>query len=252
MEPEILEGKISFVHHDKDYVTIDYTHKGKKKSINGKVDEARQLKLKDDKLIKKVHQFHEGDEVYFTLELSGRGDKMVAEKIRYRFNDTLGNLVNRARTNNQFTGYLKQVDDKFFVKEAGSYLFFPLILSPWELPPDANKLNEPVLFQLGNLDKPEKLTAELFHHRFIPQFVAAQKYFKNKTVINAAVYKISPHAVYVNVIGDKLQAKIPVSKTGAGNPLPQLKEGDKIKVVIKFLGTTKIAIEFVNTTAPAE
>ena len=251
MESEILEGKISFVHHDKDYVTIDYTHKGKKKTINGKVDEARQLKLKEEKLIKKVHQFHEGDEVYFTLELSGRGDKMVAEKIRYRFNDTLGNLVNRARTNNQFTGYLKQVDDKFFVKEAGSYLFFPLVLSPWELPPDTNKLNEPVLFQLGNLDKPEKLTAELFHHRFIPQFIAAQKYFKNKTVINAAVYKISPHAVYVNVIGDKLQAKIPVPKTGTGNPLPELKEGDKIKVVIKFLGIAKIAIEIVNTTGPS-
>jgi cell envelope opacity-associated protein A len=53
------------------------------------------------------------------------------------------------------------------------------------------------------------------------------------------------------VIGDKLQAKIPIPKTGAGNPLPELKEGDKIKVVIKFLATTKIAIEIVNTTAPA-
>src|ERR1700712_2240669 len=145
MDENILEGKITFVHHDKHYVTIDYTHKGKKKSINGKVDEARQLKLIEDKLIKKIHQFHEGDEVYFTLELSGRGDKMVAEQIRYRFNNTLGNLVNRARTNNQFTGYLKMVEDKYFVKETGSYHFFPLILSPWQLPPDTAKLNEPVL-----------------------------------------------------------------------------------------------------------
>ena len=252
MEPEILQGKISFVHHDKDYVTIEYTHKGKKKSINGKVDEARQLKLKEEKLIKKVHQFHEGDEVYFTLELSGRGDKMVAEKIRYRFNDTLGNLVNRARTNNQFTGYLKQVEDKYFVKEAGSYQFFPLVLSPWELPPDTNKLNEPVLFQLANLDKPEKLTAELFHHRFIPQFVAAQKYYKNKTVINATVYKVSAHGIYINVIGDKLQAKIPAAKTAITEASPALKEGDKIKVMITFLGSTKIAVQMMPPATPAE
>src|ERR1700712_1868217 len=181
MDEGILEGKISFVHHDKHYVTIEYTHNAKKKSVNGKVDDVRQLKMVEDKLIKKAHQFHEGDEVYFALELSGRGDKMVAEKIRYRFNNTLGNLVNRARTNNQFTGYLKIVDDKYFVKEAGSYQFFPLILSQWELPPDAAKLNEPVLFQLGNLDKPEKLNATLFYHKFIPQFLAAQKHFNNKT-----------------------------------------------------------------------
>ena len=243
MDESILEGKISFVHHDKQYVTIEYTHNNKKKSVNGKVDEARQLQLKEQKLIKKLHQFHEGDEVYFTLERSARGDKMVAEKIRYRFNNTLGNLVNRARTNNQFTGYLKQVEDTYFVKEAGSYQFFPLILSPWELPPDSKKLNEPVLFQLGNLDKPEKLTATLFNQRFIPQFVAAQKHFAAKTAINAAVYKISPHGIYLNVIGDKLQAKIPVPKAAADKTIPDLKEGDKIKVIITYLSSTKIVVQ---------
>ncbi len=239
MEEGILEGKISFVHHDKQYVTIDYTHNNKKKSVNGKVDEARQLQLKEEKLIKKVHQFHEGDEVYFTLERSARGDKMVAEKIRYRFNNTLGNLVNRARSDNQFTGYLKQVDDAYFVKEAGSYQFFPLVLSPWELPPDAGKLNEPVLFQLGNLDKPDKLHATLFNHRYIPQYVAAQKHYAAKTALNAAVHKITPHGIYLHVIGDKLKAKIAATK----ELTETLKEGDKIKVIITYLSNTKIAVE---------
>jgi len=239
MDESILEGKISFVHHGKDYVTIEYTKDNKKKSVNGKVDDARQLLMKEQKLIKKVHQFHEGDEVYFVLERSARGDKMVAEKIRYRFNNTLGNLVNRARTNNQFTGYLKLVEDKYFVKETGSYHFFPLILSPWELPPDVTKLNEPVLFQLGNLDKPEKLNATLFYHKFIPQYLAAQKHFSAKTAINAAVYKITPHGIYLNLIGDKLQAKIPAKKEIAAS----IKEGDKIKVIITYLGSSKIIVE---------
>jgi len=238
MEEGILEGKISFVHHDKHYVTIEYTHKTKKKSVNGKVDEARQLQLIEQKLIKKIHQFHEGDEVYFKLEVSGRGDKMVAEQIRYRFNNTLGNLVNRARTNNQFTGYLKQVEDKYFVKEAGSYQFFPLVLSAWELPPDTSKLNEPILFQLGNLDKPEKLHATLFYPKYIPQYTAAQKHFNSKSPLNAAVYKISPHGIYLNLIGDKLQAKIPATKDLAAT----LKEGDKIKVIITYLSAHKIVV----------
>ncbi len=241
MDETILEGKISFVHHDKHYVTIEYTRNNKKKSVNGKVDEARQNKLIEQKLIKKIHKFHEGDEVFFKLERSARGDKMVAEEIRYRFNNVLGNLVNRARTNNQFTGYLKYADDKYFVKETGSYQFFPLNLSPWELPPDTSKLNEPVLFQLHNLERPEKLSATLFYHRYIPEFIKAQKYFNNKTVVNAIVYKITPHGIYVNLIGDKIRAKLPAAKEVTSS----LKEGVELKTMITYLSDTKIVISLV-------
>src|SRR5450432_485314 len=243
MKEDVLEGKISFVHHDKHYVTIEYTHNGKKKSVNGKVDEARQLKLKEDKLIKKVHQFHEGDEVYFTAMRSARGDKMVAEQIRYRFNNSLGNLVNRAKTENRFVGYLKFADNKYFVKETGSYLFFPLILSPWELLPDVSKLNEPVFFSLQNTSKPDKLTATLYKQQFIPQFLTAQKYYESKKIIDATVYKVTPHGIYVNVIGDKVQAKIPVSKIENNKESEKLpKQGDTVSVIINYLSPEKIVV----------
>jgi hypothetical protein len=243
MEAGIKEGKISFVHHDKHYVTIDYAQNSKKKSINGKVDDARQLKMKENKLIKKIHRFHEGDEVYFTLERSGRGDKMVAEQIRYRFNNALGNLVNRAATENRFVGYLKFADNKFFVKETGSYQFFPLVLSPWELPPDVNKLNEPVFFSLQNLNNPDKLTATLYKQRFIPQFLAAQKLYISKTPVNAMVSKITPHGIYVHVAGDKIQAKITLpGKTGNDIPQQLPKPGDTIPVVITYLSPEKIVV----------
>jgi hypothetical protein len=243
MDDTILEGKISFVHHDKHYVTIEYQKNGKKKSVNGKVDEARQLKWKEQELVKKIHHFHEGDEVYFSLERSARGDKMVAENIRYRFNNTMGNLVNRARTRNQFSGYLKLAEGNYFVKETGSYLFFPLILSVWELPPDEGRLNEPVLFKLNNLDKPEKLTASLLQPHFIPQYLAAEKHFRNKTALNAAVYKTTAYGIYLNLIGDKLQAKIPLKNKTGNASLASLKEGDKIKVIITYLSPAKIAVE---------
>ncbi|MEP7277167.1 MAG: hypothetical protein ABI813_00870 [Bacteroidota bacterium] len=243
MKETSMEGKISFVHHDKHYVTIEYTHNNKQKSINGNADEASQQLLKEQKQIKKIHHFHEGDEVYFTIERSARGDKMVAANIRYRFNNNLGNLVNRARTNNIFTGYLKQVGDNYFVKETGSHLFFPLLLSPWELPPSANQINEPLQFQLHNTEKPEKITAMLLHRRFIPQFLAAQKHVKNKTAINATVYKITPHGIYVNVIGDKLQAKIPVK-----NEMPDIQEGDRIKVIVTYLSDKKMVVEMEQRT----
>jgi ribosomal protein S1 len=242
MDPVIIEGKISFVHHDKDYVTIDYTQNGKKKSINGKVDKERQLNWIKEKLVKKIHQFHEGDVVFFTIARSARGDKMVAERIQYRFNNALGNLINRSKTDNKFVGYLKLVDGNFFVKETGSYLFFPVVLSPWELPPDIHKLNEPVFFQLQNTDQPEKLEAVLLKHRFIPEYAKAQKYLAEKKIIEGKVYKITPHGIYVNVIGEKIRAKIPLSKKEATVPSPELKVGDTLNILIRFLSSTKIAI----------
>jgi len=235
MDTDVLEGKISFVHHEKKYVTIDYERNGKHKSINGLVDDATQAKWVEEKLVKKTHRFHPGDEVYFTIVRSPRGDKMVASRIQYRFNNALGNLVNRAGKDNKFTGYLKLVDDTYFVKETGSYLFFPVTLSPWEIPPAAQTLNEPVTFRLENTDKPEKLSASLFRQVFIREYKQAQKYYTDKTAIDAVVSKVSPHSVYVNVVGDKIQAKLPPSDN-------VLKPGDTIKITITYLSPAKIVV----------
>ena len=235
MDAAVIEGKVSFVHHEKKYVTIDYVHNGKKKDINGLVDEATQQKWIEEKLVKKIHHFIEGDEVYFTIVRSPRGDKMVASRIQYRFNNALGNLINRAGKDNKFTGYLKQVDDKYFVKETGSYVFFPVTLSPWEQPPPAQKLNEPVFFRLENTGNPEKVTASLFKQVFIREYVQAQKLYTAKTIIDAVVSKVTPHSVYVNVVGDKIQAKLPPSEK-------PLKPGDTVKITITYLSPAKIVV----------
>ena len=235
MDAAVIEGKISFVHHEKKYVTIDYVHNGKKKDINGLVDDATQQKLVEEKLVKKIHRFLLGDEVYFTIVRSPRGDKMVASRIQYRFNNALGNLINRAGKDNKFSGYLKLVDDTYFVKETGSYLFFPVTLSPWEKPPAADTLNEPVFFRLENTDKPEKLSAALFKQVFIREYMQAQKYYTGKTVIDAVVSKATPHSVYVNVVGDKIQAKLP-------SPAGALKPGDTVKITITYLSPVKIVV----------
>ena len=239
MDQPILEGKISFVHHNKEYVTIDYTHNGKKKSINGKVDDARQQAMVNEKIIKKPHKFLQGDEVQFIIQKSARGDKMVAEKIQYRFNNALGNLINKTKTDNRFAGYLKLVEEEYFVKETGSYLFFPLQLSPWEIKPNPEKLNEPVFFSLENTDKPEKVKASLVQHRYIPEYLKAQQHFNNKTPVDAVINKITPFGIYVNVMGEKIQAKLAIDTTV---PAPAYQVGQQIKIMITFLSPAKIVI----------
>lgn len=231
MSKTVHTGKVSFVNHEKKYIMIEYELNGKKKVVNGSVDE---------KNLKTKHSFHIGDTVTFTIGLSGRGDKMMASNIKFLYNNALDVLVNKAKTENNFIGYLKIVDDKYFVKEIDSYLFFPVAISPWQVMPAEAELNEAVTFTLNNPEKKEKATASLFTLKFIPEYYSAERAFKKDETIAAEIYKITPHGIYLNLFGEKLQAKIsPSSERLPAN----LKTGGKINVRITYLSKTKIIVE---------
>ena len=231
MSNTVLTGNVSFVNHEKKYIIIEYEQNGKKKVVNGSVDE---------KDLKKKHVFHIGDMVSFTVGLSGRGDRMVATNIQFMYNNALDVLINKAKTENNFIGYLKIVDDKYFVKEIDSYLFFPVIISPWQLKPTEAELSEAVTFSLDNLEKKEKITASLFTQKFISEYYSAERAFKKQEVVETEVYKISPHGIYLNVFENKVQAKI----SPTTDKLPEnLKVGDKINVRVSYFSKMKIVVK---------
>jgi hypothetical protein len=242
MSNTIIQGKVSFVNHEKQYVMIEYEVNGKKKTINGIVDDKTQQQLIKDGLNKKKHTFHIGDIVNFTAGLTPRGDKMIASNVQYLYNTALDVLLNKAKTENNFIGYLKMADDKVFVKEIDSYIFFPVTTSPWQLIPTEKELNEAVTFSLENMENKEKVTAKLFNNSYIPEYYTAVKYSKAKTPIQAEVYKITPHGIYVNVVGDKVQAKIALEKT-KNFDASTLQLGDKLSILITYLSATRIIVE---------
>jgi len=226
MSKTLLTGNVSFVNHDKKYIMIEYEVNGKKKVVNGSVDE---------KNIKSKHVFQIGDTVSFTVGLSGRGDKMVADNILFLYNTALDVLINKAKTENNFIGYLKVVDDKYFVKEIDSYLFFPVPLSPWQLKPTEAELNEAVTFALENTENKNKITAKLYNNKYIPEFYTAVKLNKSNSPIEATVYKVSPHGIYLKLIDNKIQVKLPF-KEG-------VKLKDTVSVKIIYLSPFKIVVE---------
>jgi len=234
-----LEGEVTFVQYDKKFITIDYVHNGKKKSVNGTIRDQVQQKLKDEKFITDLHHFREGDQVSFELVRSVRGDKMTADRITFLYNNSYSNLLQKARTHNEFSGYLKLVDEDYFIKEIASYHFFPLRLSPWELRPPVNAVNEPVLFALENISNPEKVSAVLVNRRFIPGYSKAMKYYQEKKELTAEVIRTAPHGIYVNLPDVRMEAKVPVKKD---EPV-EVKEGDTFKVMISYLGPDKFAVK---------
>ncbi|MEO7308935.1 MAG: hypothetical protein ABIX01_00945 [Chitinophagaceae bacterium] len=241
MEESIYKGVITFINHEKQYATIDYKKDDKKKTITCKIGPAAQLQSASNKNVKKLHQFRVGDEVNFEIKLTDRGDKMNAFNLRFLYNTALELLLNKAAVENRFLGFLKLADEQFFVKELDSYIFFPLQLSKWEKEPDEKLFNEAVDFKLINLDNPKTLSAELFAHEYIAEYKSALHYFKNKIPVEATVYKVSPFAAYVNVVGTKVQSKIDLPNDGT-----ELKEGTMIKVLISYLSSKRIVVERVG------
>jgi len=231
MEQQVYKGKISFINFDKHFATIEYTHNSKQKSVNCKTD------AEDSS--KRTHQYRLGDWVNFRLKLSDRGDKMTAYQVTYLHNTAIDLLVQKAAIENRFSGYLKIVEGKYFVKEWGSYILFALQLSPWEKPPVETAANEPITFKFVNLEKPNSLAAELFSHNYIPEYKKALQHFNNQIEIEAIINKISPHAVYLDLFGDKVQAKISLP----AEEKEQLKAGDTIPVLITHFTHYKIVVK---------
>lgn len=231
MEEKILKGTISFVNYEKNFATIEYEQGAKKKSVNCKTD--------FESTGRKSHHFRMGDTVSFQLRLSDRGDKMTACNIKYLHNTELDLLIQRATIENRFSGYLKKADDKYFVKEWNSYIFFPLQLSPWEKPPVDTAENEAISFRLLNLDRPNGIVAELFSHNYLPEYKKAVQHFKNEIAIDAVVFKVTPHAIYLNLFDDKIKAKLPLNAETDSN----IMSGDVIVVLITHLTNTRIVLE---------
>ena len=226
----VYKGKISFVNYEKHFATIDYLQNNKLKSVNCKTDAADSSK--------KPHHYRLGDEVSFQLKLSERGDKMTAYNVQYRHNEAIALLIQKTIKENRFSGYLKKIEDNYYVKEWESYILFQLQLSPWEIPPVETAENEAINFSLINLDKPNAIKAELFTHNYIPEYRKAMQHFDKQMDIDAVVSKITPHTVYLNLFGDKIQAKLSISPEEKDT----INAGDKISILITYLTPAKIVI----------
>jgi hypothetical protein len=232
MEKEpTYRGKISFINHEKYFATIDYHNGSKQKSVN--------CKTNAEGAGKKPHQFRLGDVVSFELKLSDRGDKMTATNVKYLHNEAINLLIQKAAIENRFSGYLKKVDDKYFVKEWDSYILFPIQLSPWEVPPVETAENEAINFKLLNLEKPKSVLAELFSHNYIPAYRKALQHFDKKITADAKVIRVSPHAVYLALFNDKIETKLPLDAVAD----IEIKEGDTLQIKITHLTHNRIVVE---------
>jgi len=207
MSEKYFRGKITFINNDKKKATIEYVINNKTKTIQAVIDDKQQEKYTQLKLIKKPHRFLVGDNVKFIIKKSSQ-HVFFADHVLYEFNNALEVLLNKAHTENKFLGYIKIIDADYFIKEIDSYLFFPLRISKYEIAPTVDEVQKLVSFKMINIEKPDKIIAELYNHHYTPGFLLAVKQFKKEEIIQAVVKKIAPFAVFVELTDSGLESKI--------------------------------------------
>jgi len=245
LSEKYFRGKITFINNDKKKATIEYLSQNKLKNIQAVIDEKQQEKYVAMNLIKKPHRFLVGDHVKFVIKKSST-NVFFADHVIFEFNNAVEVLINKARITNKFTGYIKLVDDDYFIKEIDSYLFFPLKLSRFEIKPELTASEKPIAFKFLNLEKPEKIMAELYNHNYVQGFKLAVKQFKNEETIEAVVTRISPYGIFVVLKESELEAKISINDLVSQKlNNEEISAGQTIRVKINHISSDRIVIEMV-------
>jgi hypothetical protein len=245
LSEKYFRGKITFINNDKKKATIEYLSQNKLKNIQAVIDDKQQEKYVAMNLIKKPHRFLVGDHVKFVIKKSS-ANVFFADHVIFEFNNAVEVLINKARITNKFTGYIKLVDDDYFIKEIDSYLFFPLKLSRFEIKPELTASEKPIAFKFLNLEKPEKIMAELYNHNYVPGFKVAVKQFKNEETIEAVVTRISPYGIFVVLKESELEAKISINDLVSQKlNNEEISTGQTIQVKINHISSDRIVIEMV-------
>jgi hypothetical protein len=245
MSEKYYRGKITYINNEKQIATIEYITGNKSKNIQAIIDDKQQEKYVQLKLIKKPHRFLVGDNVKFIIKKSSAG-VFFADHVLYEFNNALEVLINKAQLTNKFLGYIKQVDDQYFIKEIESYLFFPLRVYKYEIPPTETETDRAVTFKLTNLEKSDKLSAELFNHQYTPGFLIAIKQSKKEEPIEAVVSKITPFGLFVILAESEIECKIVIDE-GIDQKLKsaEIILGASLIVKIKHLTPDRLVVELV-------
>ena len=125
--------------------------------------------------------------------------------------------------------------------------FFPLTISKYEHAPVTNENEKPVSFKLVNIEKPEKLSAELYNHNYLDGFLIAVKQHKKEEVVNATVTKITPYGIFITLNESALDGKLSINDVLSEKLKSEtIKVGCTLSVKIIHLTTDRIIIEYVK------
>jgi cold shock CspA family protein len=157
----MAEGYVSYVNHKHNYGFID----------SPELDNDHLFFHYTDRDPSYRHPF-KGDKVNY--QIATREDsRLIAVYITFVRNANLEVLRNDFKNQSILTGFLKKIDDHYFVKEALTHIFIRLEISRFEMNIKENyedRLNTAVEFKICSFSAKNKIRATILNKQFIPEF----------------------------------------------------------------------------------
>jgi len=144
--------------------------------------------------------YNVGDEVNFKLKYLG--DTVEAFDIEYVGNKQRQLLIEEYQEKKVLLGYLKKINDGFFVKHISTYVFLPVEISKYEIDSVYDeRINQMVQFQLKNINKIDKIKAVLTDRKYICEWEKIKELFEKQEIVNGIIKHRTKGGFIVDIFG---------------------------------------------------
>lgn len=200
---------------------------------------------RNKKELNEAHKFRAGDEVEFKVKKYTDGANKAYD-LKFIQNTRRDKIINEATEFNTLKGYLKKVENKYFVKHLETYIFIPLAISEWETDLDLiydDRINTLVLFELHNLKKPTQIFATLKDRVLKPEFRLLTEIKEANATTMASVTGKNEFGLFATIFNSTMKAFIRLVDAGEILEYSDSKKGDVVEVKVSSLSPeSKIVI----------
>lgn len=152
---------------------------------------------------KSYKHIYKGDKV--TFELNPNGEKGIeATNISFIQNASLDGLRKDFENNTSLKGFLKKIDDKYYVKDRETYIFIRLIIASYEINLKEvyeDNLNELIDYKIITLTDKNKIRAINVNRQFLPECKLLVEGNKTEGLVVANVKGGFQIKIYDNILG---------------------------------------------------
>lgn len=190
------------------------------------------------KEVMSLHKFRNGDEVQFKIKEHAKHGLCCYDVVFVK-NSRTDKIIEEAKELNILKGYLKKVEDKYFVKHVSTYCYIPVLISEWEADLDMiydDRINNLVTFELQNLEKPYKISAILTDRVFKPEFALLTELKSLNQSTFATITGVTPEGYFCYLLHDTIRSFVGFY-TSEHVQLRKLKKGDIVEVRITRINT---------------
>ena len=209
-------------------------------------DYAAQIKRKRNVEIPRIHKFSSGDEVEFKLKASLKdGKEFIAYDVKFIKNIRRQKLVDESTSRGILYGYLKKIDQKYFVKHDNTYVLVKVYISDWEIDLEkvySERIDKLVNFRMLHSHRLDKLSAILTDRKYCKQYTELLDLITLDNTTFAFITGKNTFGLFATLFNGSLQAFIPLSKQMPLEEIEKIQQigiGDYVDVKIKFLNTNK-------------